>query len=99
MSPLDFALPDVLSEQSILFPGSGHDADKASATVADAGKVLGGGQLTVGHIDEVRVLEQVTQALMVFGGQPVVGLIAGANLVHQGHRAAGGNPVSYNPCL
>jgi hypothetical protein len=67
---------------SILFPGSGHDADKTSATAADAMKVVRGGQLTVGHIDEVRSLEQLAQALMIFWMQPVVSLIAVVNLVH-----------------
>ena len=62
VSPLDLALPNTLAKLSILFPGSGHDTDKAPTTAADAGQILGGGQLTVGHIDEVGTLEQLTQA-------------------------------------
>jgi hypothetical protein len=96
---LDLALPDALAELSILFPGSGHDADKASATAADATQVFGGGQLTVGHIDEVRGLEQLTQALMIFRMQPVVGLIAGINLMQQRHGSVGRDGKPENELL
>src|ERR1019366_7561407 len=99
MRPVDLTLPDALPEASILLPGSGHDTDKASATAADAAQVLGGGQLTVGHIDEVRGLEQLTQALMIFRMQPVVGLIAWINLMQQRHGPVGRDGQTENELL
>ena len=63
MIPLDLALPDGLAKEGILFPSSGHDADKATSAAVDAAKVLQSGQLAIGHIDEITLLEQLAQQL------------------------------------
>ncbi len=55
----DLAAPERFAEAGILAPSAGQNAEEPAPMLVEIGHVLGGGQLAVGHVEEVATAGQL----------------------------------------
>src|SRR5512135_1213667 len=75
-SPASSAVPHQRAEGRVLGSRAGQHAQEPSAVLVEMGHVLGGGQLAIGHVEEVTPAGQLAEQFPGGAVRAVVGRIA-----------------------
>jgi hypothetical protein len=90
-SPRDSTPQDLPTEGGVLGAGAGQGAHEAAAVLMEIGHVLGGGQLAVGHVEEVAAAGQLAEQVPGGAVRTVVGGVAALDAELHGHGAVAGD--------
>ena len=90
-APLNLALGQQVSEGAVFGSRSGKHGEEPALALMDIGHVLGGGQLTVRHVEEVPATGQATEQVPGGAMRLVVRHVAAGDLEIQRNRPVPGN--------